>query len=108
MINRLFKIAQQNKEGFTMNIFTFETPTSGYVVAVKETQNSFGLMGLKKVVNHAKKNGGYVGGWFNVENGKYYFDSVFIIENRKEALKLGKLNKQIAIFSLNNFQTIRV
>jgi len=100
------QVAKNNPEGFTIDINTGETVSSGYAIAYKETQNSFGTEGLMKAVNHAIEHAGYVGGWFNKENGKYYFDSIMIETDRDEAMRKGKEQEQIAIFHLDTFEEI--
>lgn len=103
-------IAVMNPDGFTVDKNTFEPITSGYSVAVKDTQNSFGNYGAAKVVSFAAKHSEVqaLGGWYNTENRKYYFDAVIICENLNDALTLGRANGQIAIFDLNNMVEIRL
>ena len=44
-----------------------------------------------------------------VKNGKqYYFDAVIIVNDLETAKRLGRENKQIAIFDLENLQEIRL
>lgn len=106
----LATIAINNKEGFTVNAETLQPVTRGYAVAVAGTQNSFGLEGLANVVkyvsNHPKVNA--FGGWYNSENGMYYFDAVVIVKDLKDAKELGRANKQLAIFDLANLCEIRL
>jgi fructokinase len=67
------------------------------VVAYLETQDSFGTEGLKRCIKHAIGHDGYIGGWLNEDNGKFYFDSVkiFPVSQQKEAIEFGRANKQI-------------
>ena len=106
----LANIALANKEGYTVNAATFQPVTSGYAVAVADTQNSFGLDGLANVVkyveNHPEVNA--FGGWYNRENGMYYFDATVIVDDLATAMELGRINKQIAIFDLENLKEIRL
>ena len=46
---------------------------------------------------------GYVGGWYNSDDGRFYFDStrIFPEDQLKEAIKFGKENGQYAIFILS-------
>lgn len=103
-------VATMCPDGFTVDKNTFEPITSGYSVAVKDTQNSFGNYGAAKVVSYANKHAEVqaLGGWYNTENKKYYYDAVIICENLNEALALGRANGQIAIFDLNNLVEIRL
>lgn len=103
-------IAINNKDGFTVNAATLQPVTSGYSVAVADTQNSFGIEGLANVVKyvgeHPEVNA--FGGWYNTENNMYYFDATVIVDDLKTAKELGRVNKQIAIFDLANLKEIRL
>ena len=97
-------------EGYTVNSRTFEPITAGYAVAVADTQNSFGNAGMAKVAAYISKHPeiNAIGGWYNSENKQYYFDATIVVNDLQEAIRLGKANKQIAIFDLNNMQEIRL
>ena len=109
-ISTLQAIAAGNPEGFTVNKNTFDPITAGYSVAVKETQNSFGSNGAANVVSYAIKHNNItaLGGWYNSEDGQYYYDAVIICDTLDEAMKIGRENQQIAIFDLNNKEEIRL
>ena len=104
----LANIAFANKEGYTVNAATLQPVTSGYAVAVADTQNSFSLEGLANVIKYVEDhpNVNAFGGWYNSENSKYYFDATIIVNNLAKAIELGRLNKQIAIFDLANGKEI--
>lgn len=106
----LATIAMNNKEGYTVNAATLQPVTNGYAVAVADTQNSFGMEGLANVVkyveNHPEVNA--FGGWFNSDNGHYYYDATIIVNDLATAKELGRLNEQIAIFDLANLKEIRI
>lgn len=104
LMEALWDIALTNPNGFTVNL-QFEVPTSGYVVAYKETQNSFGKDGLQKCLNHAIDNKGWISGWKN-QNGDLQYDSCMVIKDKDEAIKLVIENDQVAIFCLDTFQEI--
>ncbi len=106
----ILKVAEANQEGFTIEVETLKHVTSGIVVAYLETQDSFDSEGLKRCIKHAQQHDGYIGGWLNEDNGKYYFDSVRIFPNSqlKEAIEFGRKNKQISIFDLTNLREIRL
>ena len=97
-------------DGFTVNADTLQPVNAGFAVAVADTQNSFGNYGLAKVLayikNHPEVNA--VGGWYNSENKKYYFDATIIVNDLEAAKRLGRENKQIAIFDLNKMEEIRL
>ena len=100
----LANIAIANKDGYTVNAATLQPVKSGYAVAVADTQNNFGLEGLANVVKYVEEHPeiNAFGGWYNSENGKFYFDATIIVDDFNQALELGRVNKQIAIFDLKN------
>ena len=106
----LANIALANKDGYTVNAATLQPVTSGYAVAVADTQNSFGIEGLENVVkyvqDHPEVNA--FGGWYNSDNGKYYFDATIVVNNLDQALEIGRVNRQIAIFDIANLKEIRL
>jgi len=103
-------VATMNPDGFTVNKNTFEPIKSGYSVAVKETQNSFGNYGAAKVVSYANKHNEItaLGGWYNSKNNKFYYDAVIIVNDLETAIRLGRENGQLAIFDLNTMQEIEL
>ena len=68
-------------------------------MALKETQNSFGDEGLKKVISVATEKTGIVGGWR--EDGKFWWDAVHIFDDENKAAKSGIENEQIAIYRID-------
>lgn len=106
----LAAIALENKEGYTVNAATLQPVTTGYAVAVADTQNSFGFEGLANVVKYVSEHPeiNAFGGWYNRENNMYYFDATVIVNNLEDAKELGRINNQIAIFDLANLTEIRL
>lgn len=106
----LAAIAMANKDGYTVNAETLQPVTTGYAIAVAETQNSFGFEGLANVVKYVSEHPevNAFGGWYNSENNMYYFDATVIVNDLKAAKELGRVNKQIAIFDLANLTEIRL
>ena len=103
-------IATTNKEGFTVNAATLQPVTTGYAVAVADTQNSFGFDGLANVVQYVSEHPevNAFGGWYNSENNMYYYDATVIVDDLATAKELGRINNQIAIFDLANLKEIRL
>lgn len=103
-------VAATFPNGFTCDKNTFKPITTGYAVAVADTQNSFGSAGAAKVAAYVctHKEVAAVGGWFNTDNNQYYYDAVIICKDLQTATKIGRLNKQIAIFDLDNLKEIRL
>lgn len=117
VISTVAAIAAINPEGFTVNAANLQPVTSGYAVALKRTQNSFGAEGLTKVANvidELQASGNLAGrtlafgGWYDSESGLYYYDATVIFKDRAEAIEAGRANEQIAIFDLANLEEIRL
>ena len=117
VISSVAAIAALNPDGFTVNAENLQPVKSGYAVALKKTQNSFGTDGLSKVANVIAKlqNSGNLngrtlafGGWQDSESGLYYYDATVIYQDREEAIEAGRANEQIAIFDLENLKEIRL
>ena len=110
LFSMLSAVAANNKEGYTVDTATLQPITKGYAVAVAATQNNFGPEGLSRVIEYARthKDVNAFGGWYNEENGLYYYDAVVITDSLADALELGKSNAQIAIFDLKNMKEIRL
>lgn len=104
----LAAIALNNKEGFTVSAATLQPIKSGYAVAVADTQDLFGFVGLKKVVEYVGENPeiNAFGGWLNPDNRQFYFDATIIVNDLETAIELGRANKQLAIFDFANGETI--
>ena len=106
----LATIAMNNKEGYTVNAATLQPVTTGYAVAVADTQNLYGFMGLVNVVKYVSEHPeiNAFGGWYNSENNMYYYDATVIVNDLEAAKELGRINNQIAIFDLANVEEIRL
>jgi ABC-type amino acid transport substrate-binding protein len=61
-------------------------------------------------VSHALQHEGYVGGWYNSDDGLYYFDStkLFPENDLKGALQFGKENGQRSVFILSTHTDIPI
>ena len=117
VLSSIAAIAAINPDGFTVNAATLQPVTSGYAVALKRTQNSFGAEGLAKVANVIEElqasgnlNGRILafGGWYDSESGLFYYDATVIYQDREKAIEAGRANEQIAIFDLSNLEEIRL
>lgn len=106
MIIEILKIAVNNPEGFTVSLPELQHITEGIIVSYQETQNSFGIDGLKVVFEHALAHDQVIGGWSF--EGKYYFDSNKLFTDLEEAIEFGKSQKQIAIFDLTEQRLIKL
>lgn len=117
VISSVAAIAAMSPEGFTVDAANLQPVTTGFAVAMKQTQNSFGAEGLAKVANvieELQASGNLdgrnlaFGGWYDSESGLYYYDATVIFQNRVEAIEAGRANDQIAIFDLANLEEIRL
>lgn len=117
VISIVAAIAAMNLDGFTVNAANLQPVTTGFAVALKQTQNSFGVEGLAKVANvieELQASGNFngrtlaFGGWYDSESGLYYYDATVIFQDRAEAIEAGRANDQIAIFDLANLEEIRL
>lgn len=110
LVVTLAAVAAANPAGYTVNARTLEPLTSGYAVAVADTQNSFGPEGLERVIEYANthKEIAAFGGWLDDQSGLYYYDAVIICQNLTDAMELARVNKQLAFFDLNNQKEVRL
>ena len=85
-------------------------PTEGIAVSYAATQNGHSRDQLDKVIGHALQHEGYVGGWYNSEDGLYYFDStkLFPENDLKGAIQFGKENGQHSVFILSTYTDIPI
>jgi hypothetical protein len=110
LIERVWEYSQNNPDGFTLNLETLRPVKFGIAVTYIETQNSHDKKSLMNVISHSLGHGKVVGGWLNVENGSYYFDSVKIFKNSElqNAIEFAKRQRQIAIFDITNLREIKI
>lgn len=106
LIAEILEISRNNPAGFTIDLKTLRHVPNGYSVAYEATQDSFGIEGLIKVIEHAQAHEGYIGGWRYGDD--YYFDSVMIVQDENEAIRLGRANNQIAICKLKPLRVIEI
>ena len=106
--DKVWAFSQTHPDGFTIDIRTMTEPTEGIAVSYAATQNSHSRDQLDKVVSHALQHEGYVGGWYNSEDGLFYFDStkLFPENDLKGAIQFGKENGQYSVFILSNYTDI--
>lgn len=108
-IKLIAAIAAMNAAGFTINAETLQPVTSGYAVAIRDTQNSFGNAGIANVLKAVKAGkANAIGGWYDDQSGLYYYDATLVVNDREKAIQLGIENDQLAIFDLNTMTEIRI
>ena len=108
--DKVWAFSQTHPDGFTIDIRTMTEPTEGIAVGYAATQDSHSRDQLDRVVSHALQHEGYVGGWYNIEEGLYYFDStkLFPENDLKGALQFGKENGQRSVFILSTYTDIPI
>ena len=108
--DKVWAFSQTHPDGFTIDIRTMTEPTEGIAVSYAAIQNCHSRDQLDKVVRHALQHEGYVGGWYNSEDGLYYFDStkLFPENDLKGALLFGKENGQYSVFILSTYTDIPI
>lgn len=105
LLKAIQQIADENPRGFTVTIPDLKPVVSGWAIGHKETQNSHGRKGLKKVIEHSLRTTKVVGGWKGYD-GKYYFDTVIIEHDAYKAADLKYLNGQMSIYQIETGRTL--
>jgi len=106
---------KENK-GITLDINTMKNTTinTGYSVSLagyetKEKNIDKTMEIVKdyiKAVKNLNKNNLFVGVWYDEKTQYYYIDISMIINKRREAERIAKDNKQLAIYDLKNNDSI--
>lgn len=108
--DQVWTYSQSHPDGFTIDLNTMTTPTEGIVVAYAATQGCHSREKLNYVISHAMIHNGIVGGWLDVTDSLYYFDSsrIFPEDSLEAAKKFGIEIGQIAIFLISEEKEIRL
>ena len=108
--DKIWTYSQSHPDGFTLDIRTMTEPTEGIAVSYLATQGCHSRKKLNRVVRHAMHHDGYVGGWLDITDSLYYFDStrLFPEDSLEDAIKFGLKNRQKAIFSIEEKREIRI
>ena len=110
LADRVWAFGQAHPDGFTIDIRTMTEPTEGIAVSHAATQDSHSREALERVREHALRHDGHVGGWYNPENGLYYFDStrLFPEDRLEDALRFGRDNGQHSVYILSTGEEVAV
>lgn len=101
------RIASENPEGFTIDTETLKhVKADAWVVAYRETQDSFGDEGLRRAFDFAREHSKVFGGWQSGDH--YYYDADMLIEDREEAINVAKANAQLAIYNIKTAEYIEI
>ena len=102
MINiRSIKKLQEN-DGLTLKNGKPVLYRTGYQVATEK--DSIETTDAKIAIQHVKALKGNCGVWFS--EGIYYIDKSFRVSTKKQALQIGRENKQISILKWSNMSLI--
>ncbi len=101
----LQKAIAENKDGFTIPV---KWKIKRYVVAFTNNNKNPSFSLLKKQVEaFGNADNVTIGGWTS-DNWEKFIDVGTTVRSKSEALRLGKLFKQQAIFDLKTYNTIYV
>ena len=101
--------------GATFNLSTGTSPTTGYAVSLKGG-SQVPIDDTRQSIEHALYNfcavhglelsipENHIGGW--VDDGWLYLDVSIILPNLVDAILMGKIHEQKAIFNINDGHTI--
>lgn len=101
----ILKIANENKEGFTLYLPSLEFVKKGWVIANMHTQNQYGVEGLKFVYEFAMSHNRILGGYKN-EKGVFQWDASIVEPNTQLAISLMRLHNQDCIYNLETRKLI--
>jgi len=109
LVSVIWAMGQMYPDGFTLSLDSLRQPTEGLAVSYLATQNSFDKKSLPAVIRHARAHDGFVGGWYDPEEGKYYFDSsrIFPEDSLTAALAFARENQQHTVYDLAKKINIR-
>ena len=104
MAKKVWNFSKKRRHGFTLDINNWKEPKEGIAVSYAATQDLHGLSDLEYVVSHSLTHGGFIGGWYNPDDGQYYFDSVrlFPEDQLEEAKAFGRANNQYSVYILSS------
>ncbi len=102
LVSVIWAMGQMFPDGFTISIDSLRQPTRGLAVSYLATQNSFDKKSIPAVIRHAREHDGFIGGWYNPEDGKYYLDStrIFPEDSLSAALAFARENHQHTVYDL--------
>ena len=63
LVEKLLELAAEYPNGFTVYTTNLQPVKKSWIVAMKETQNCFGLAGLQKALEVARNTSQAIGGW---------------------------------------------
>ena len=116
MNNKELKKYILNNGGATLEVesLSIANLNDGYMVSIYGSESQFesieelikGIKQKRKDLKEAKIKGYFIGIWYY--NGRYYLDTSRNIKDKRDAIKFGESQKQIAIFDLKNNKDIKL
>ena len=101
----------KNNDGFTVDS-NLKPVKNGYAVSpykgLEISGQVLSLSTVRKFLNKRPDNQALIGGWRDNTTGIYYLDYSHVTPSRREAVKIAKKHKQIAVYNLNTNKEIRV
>ena len=88
------------KSGFSVSLAGYETKEKSIDKTMEIVKDYI------KTVKDLEKNNLFVGVWYDEKTQYYYIDISIIINKRREAERIAKENKQLAIYDLKNNDSI--
>lgn len=103
MINLKRKMIELLEENGGFSLYdNMTSPKKGYAVAIK------GYNHIDEMLNDTLEPNCVRGGWKDTQENKDYFDKSLIVNDIKEAIRIGKERKELAIFDIANMEEIRI
>jgi hypothetical protein len=116
MMGKIAELAKFNPNGFTIDISTGNMQTTGYAVSpAKDTEtrvdiptwdNIEAFLDKFQSVFEADKRA-FLGGWLDSKTNQFVLDISFVVDSLEDALYIGDIGNQDAIFHLDNQEEIR-
>ena len=102
LVSVIWAMGQMFPDGFTLSLDSLRQPSKGLAVSYAATQNSFDKKSLPAVIKHAHAHDNIVGGWYDPDEDKYYFDSsrIFPEDSLEAALAFARENGQHTVYDL--------
>lgn len=110
---KLLAYAKKNKAGFTVTL------RNGKLIPIKPSQTNRYVVANRTIIlyNPSTKstevfgkiqNNRTYGGWYDKDTGKYFIETNSLYSNQNQAVRVGKLRRQKAIFDLKRMNEIRL
>jgi len=115
IIEKIKDIALNSPDGFTINVSDGTSQKTGYAVAPsKFTETRVNTLTRENLTAFIDRFGkvfesddrAFLGGWFDGKTNQFVLDVSFVLDKLSDALYIGDIGQQDAIFHLDNFEEI--